>query len=109
MASRVHDSPWRCGHGPCCPCGDHTSLPSSGRLPGHRLPRPRRAFSVPSLAVNDAVRTQLRQIVITYGLEICEDPRRVEALLRDLAAGYRREIAVLVGAVREGVPAELLA
>jgi len=59
--------------------------------------------------VNDAVRTQLRQIVITYGLEICEDPRRVEALLRDLAAGYRREIAVLVGAVREGVPAELLA
>lgn len=110
MASRVHDSPWRCGHGPCCPSSDHTSLPSSGQLPGHRLPRPcGAAFSIPGLAVNDAVRTQLRQIVVTYGLEICEDPRRVEALLRDLAAGHRREIAVLVGAVREGVPSELLA
>ena len=33
----------------------------------------------------------------------------MEALLRDLAGGHRREIAVLVGAVREGVPSELLA
>ena len=59
--------------------------------------------------VNDAVATQLRQIVARYGLEVCEDPRRVEALLRDLSGEHRREIAVLAGAAREGVPAELLA
>ena len=59
--------------------------------------------------MNDAVATQLRQIVARYGLEVCEDPRRVEALLRDLSGEHRREIAVLAGAAREGVPAELLA
>jgi len=59
--------------------------------------------------MNDAVLGQLRHIVATYGPEICADPRRVEGLLRDLSGEHRREIAVLVGAVREGVPAELLA
>ena len=59
--------------------------------------------------VNDAVAIQLRQIVDRYGLEVCEDPRRVEALLRDLSGEHRREIAVLVGAAREGLPSELLA
>jgi hypothetical protein len=59
--------------------------------------------------MNDAVGTQLRQIVERYGPEVCEDMRRIEALLRDLSGEHRREVAVLVGAVREGVPAELLA
>ena len=59
--------------------------------------------------MNDAVITQLRRIVATYGVEVCEDPRRVEGLLRDLSGQHRREIAVLVAAVREGVPTELLA
>jgi len=59
--------------------------------------------------VNDAIGAQLRLVVATYGLGICEDARRVEALLRDLSGEHRREIFVLAGAVREGVPAELLA
>ena len=59
--------------------------------------------------MNDAVITQLQQIIRTYGVAVCEDPRRVEGLLRDLSGQYRREIAVLSGAAREGVPAELLA
>lgn len=58
--------------------------------------------------MNDAVCAQLRHIVVTYGVEICGDPRRVESLLRDLSGEHRREIAVLVGAAREGVPSELL-
>ncbi len=58
--------------------------------------------------MNDAVIGHLRQIIVKYGVEVCQDPRRVEALLRDLSGQYRREIAVLSGAAREGVPAELL-
>ncbi|HVB46091.1 MAG TPA: hypothetical protein VNF47_25755 [Streptosporangiaceae bacterium] len=58
--------------------------------------------------MNNAVVAQLRHIVVTYGVEVCEDARRVEGLLRDLAGEHRREIAVLVGAVREGLPSELL-
>ena len=59
--------------------------------------------------MNDAIGAQLRLVVATYGLGICDDARRVEALLRDLSGEHRREIFVLAGAVREGVPAELLA
>jgi DivIVA domain-containing protein len=58
--------------------------------------------------VNDTVVAQLRQIIARYGVEVCEDPRRVENLLRDLSGQSRREIAVLSGAAREGVPAGLL-
>jgi hypothetical protein len=59
--------------------------------------------------MNDAVRGQLREIVGKYGPGVCEDPHSVEALLRDLAGEHRREISVLVSAVSERVPAELLA
>jgi hypothetical protein len=58
--------------------------------------------------VNDAVAGQLSWIVASYGRDVCEDPRRVEALLRDLSGESRREVAVLSGAAREGIPAELM-
>jgi hypothetical protein len=61
------------------------------------------------LAMDDAILTKLRDIAATYGPGVFEDSRRVEALLRDLSGDRRREIAVLVAAMREGVPAELLA
>ncbi len=43
-----------------------------------------------------------------YGPALCEDPRRVEALLRDLCGGGRKEIFILVGALRERVTVDLL-
>ena len=58
--------------------------------------------------MEDAVGVELRRIVLRYGPGICEDARRVEALLRDLSGEHRREIFVLAGAVREGVPTELM-
>jgi hypothetical protein len=58
--------------------------------------------------VNGAVVVRLRQITETHGGEISEDPRLVEALLRDISGEHRREIILLVSAVEEGVPAELL-
>src|SRR5215467_11781017 len=59
--------------------------------------------------VNEAVALELRRIVARYGSDVAEDPRRVEALLRDLAGEHRREISVLAWAAREGIPAELAA
>jgi hypothetical protein len=57
--------------------------------------------------MEDVVGVELRRIVLRYGPAIGEDARRVEALLRDLSGAHRREIAVLSGAAREGIPAEL--
>jgi hypothetical protein len=54
--------------------------------------------------MNDAVRIQLRKIIVTYGPDICQDPQRVEGLLRDLVAEHRLEISVLVASAKEGVP-----
>ena len=55
----------------------------------------------------EAVEAALDHIIAEYGLEVCEDARRVEALLRDLSGEHRREISILGSAVREGIPAQL--
>jgi hypothetical protein len=50
----------------------------------------------------------LRQIIDQYGPAMAEDPRRVRALLRDMAGEHRAEVAALVAAAEEGVGAALL-
>ncbi|GEM_PF-6489893 len=35
--------------------------------------------------MNEAAAQQMRRIISSYGPGICDDPRRVEALLRDLS------------------------
>ncbi|MCP3975741.1 MAG: toll/interleukin-1 receptor domain-containing protein [bacterium] len=50
----------------------------------------------------------LRQIIDRYGTDVVDDPRRVQALLRDMAGEHRAEVAVLVAAAEEGVGANLL-
>ncbi len=60
--------------------------------------------------MNDLPRQQLRKLIATYGRSLCNDPRQCEALLKDFCHGqYRREISVLVGALKERVAADLLA
>ena len=59
--------------------------------------------------MNDEIRPVLRRIIARYGRAVCDDPRRCEALLRDFGHPYRREVNVLTGALREGVPRDLLA
>lgn len=59
--------------------------------------------------MNDLPRETLCQLVSRYGDSLCEDPRRCEALLRDLCGQYQREIAVLVTALQQRVAADLLA
>jgi hypothetical protein len=59
--------------------------------------------------VNDSVRQTLSEIIDKYGRSLAGDPRRCEALLRDLCGQYKKEINVLVGALKERVAADLMA
>ncbi|NCC94855.1 MAG: hypothetical protein EOM10_16585, partial [Opitutae bacterium] len=43
-----------------------------------------------------------------YGRTLADDPRRCEAMLKDLCGAQRREIAVLIAALRERVASDLL-
>lgn len=54
-------------------------------------------------------RQKLREILELYGRPICDEPQRCEALLRDLCVGYRREIFLLVSALRERVVPDIMA
>jgi hypothetical protein len=58
--------------------------------------------------MDDAARKTLIGVVGRFGRDICDDPRRCEALLRDLCPQHGREIRVLVAAAQERVPQSLL-
>ena len=51
----------------------------------------------------------LKRLLKQYGQELIDDPRRTEALLRDLCGQHTREIFVLVNAQKQRVPNELRA
>jgi hypothetical protein len=53
-------------------------------------------------------RQQLHYIISHYGRSICDDPKRCEALLKDLCPQHKREVNLLMGALREGIAKELL-
>lgn len=58
--------------------------------------------------MNNAPRETLREIVARHGRSVIEDPRRCEGLLRDYCGEYRREVSVLVMALEERVPTDML-
>lgn len=58
--------------------------------------------------MNSSPRQILARIIAKHGREICDSPKRVEALLRDLSSQHRREINILVGALEERVAADLI-
>jgi len=58
--------------------------------------------------MNNLPRQKLCEIIAQYGHSLRDDPRRTEALLRDFCGEYKREIFVLVSALRERVAADLL-
>lgn len=57
----------------------------------------------------DVPRQKLCELLTTFGLSLRDDASRCEGLLRDVCAQHPREIHLLVSAVRQKVPAELLA
>lgn len=59
--------------------------------------------------MNDLPRYTLSRIILEHGRGICDTPKRVEALLRDLSGAHRREINIIIGALEERVAADLLA
>ncbi|HNP02360.1 MAG TPA: DUF1566 domain-containing protein, partial [Agitococcus sp.] len=56
----------------------------------------------------DIPRQQLAYILTQFGRSICDDPKRCEALLKDLCPNHKREVNLLLAALREGVVTELL-
>jgi hypothetical protein len=60
--------------------------------------------------MNEEPRRTLGELIANpqYGRSLCDNPQRCEGLLRDFCGQYRKEIAALVGAVKEGIPKELL-
>lgn len=59
--------------------------------------------------MSEVARRTLRGLIARHGPGLCSDARRCEALLRDLCGGQRREINILMGALEERVPLDLLA
>jgi hypothetical protein len=57
----------------------------------------------------DLPRRTLCKLIVKYGPALHADPKRTEALLRDLCGEHVREIFVLVNAQKQRVPADLLA
>ena len=51
----------------------------------------------------------LRRLLAQYGPNLLDDPARVDALLADLCGPHHRERFLLVHALRERIPADLLA
>ena len=57
--------------------------------------------------MHDEPRQKLRELIIEYGRSLCDDPRRCEALLKDYCGQYKREIFVLVSALKSRVAEDL--
>jgi hypothetical protein len=59
--------------------------------------------------MNEQPRQMLREIVARHGQSVVHHARRCEGLLRDYSARHRREVSVLVSALEEHVPQDLIA
>lgn len=60
------------------------------------------------IAMNDLPQQQLIILIAKYGTSLCNDPQRCEALLRDYCSQHHREVALLVNALKEQVPNEII-
>jgi formylglycine-generating enzyme required for sulfatase activity len=58
--------------------------------------------------MNNEPREKLRESIVEYGRSLCDDPRRCEALLKDYCGQYKREIFVLISALKNRVADDLL-
>ena len=58
--------------------------------------------------MNNLPRKKLSKFIATYGHDLCNDPRRVKALLTDVCGMYKREINILIATQNEKIPAHLM-
>lgn len=57
--------------------------------------------------MNSLARQKLCEAIALYGLDLCDQPQRCEAVLNDLCGAHREEIGLLVTAAREGIASDL--
>jgi formylglycine-generating enzyme required for sulfatase activity len=56
----------------------------------------------------DIPRQKLLEIISRFGIEVSENPKRCQSLLRDFCGNeHKKEVTILVWAIHEGVPQEL--
>lgn len=58
--------------------------------------------------MDDLAQQQLIQLIARYGQSVCDDVQRCEALLRDYYGGQKKEVSLLVNALKEQVPKEII-
>src|ERR1700730_9366484 len=58
--------------------------------------------------MEDLPRQKLRDLMSSEGRSLCDDPRRCEALLRDVCGAHGREVNLLVTALKQGIATDLL-
>src|SRR5205807_5594530 len=74
-----------------------------------RRPLDKRPGQWPKGAMNDGTRRRLRDLIATYSADVCDEPKRFEALLKDYCAENKRDVSLLVSALKERVPTDLVA
>lgn len=57
--------------------------------------------------MNFTVREKLKDIVSTYGISICSEPKRVESLLKDYCYENKKEIFLIISAINENIALDL--
>src|SRR5438132_7051420 len=57
--------------------------------------------------MNEIPRQKLYELIAKYGESLCDQPLRLEGLLRDLCGKYRLEINLFVHALKEGIATDL--
>ena len=72
------------------------------------LPQPNTSRNGSHTGLSNAPQLALRRLLTDYGPVLLEDPARVHALLADLCGSSSRERFLLVHALREHIPFELL-
>lgn len=65
------------------------------------------ASAATAARAGDLAAASLAGIITQYGLGVCGDPWRCEALLRDLCPGCRREIFWLIAALKENIVVDI--
>jgi uncharacterized RDD family membrane protein YckC len=58
--------------------------------------------------MNNLPRQKLYELIHKYGRSLCDEPTRTKGLLSDFCGQYRKEINVLIIALQEGIPGNLL-
>jgi hypothetical protein len=66
------------------------------------------SFRLTLTIMSNLPQEQFNQLLSTHGNQLCDEPQRCEALLRDTFPGYPREVSLLVNALKQGIPQELL-